>query len=104
MSPTRNEARMCASSARDAQMHTSGENMADKAKQDDAMRDHYDFSGGVRGKYAARYAEGTNGVVLDPNVAAMFPDSVAVNEALRTLVRMSAKTVRAKAAPKKRGG
>jgi len=35
-------------------MHTSGESMADNAKQDDAMRDHYDFSGGQRGKYAAR--------------------------------------------------
>jgi len=78
--------------------------MAGKAKQDEAMRDHYDFSGGVRGKYAARYAEGSNVVVLAPDVAAMFPDSVAVNEALRTFVRMSARTVRAKAAPKKRGG
>ncbi|HEX9457495.1 MAG TPA: hypothetical protein VGA84_00045 [Thermoanaerobaculia bacterium] len=95
---------MYASSARDAPMHTSGENMAGKAKQDEAMRDHYDFSGGVRGKYAARYAEGSNVVVLAPDVAAMFPDSVAVNEALRTFVRMSARTVRAKAAPKKRGG
>jgi hypothetical protein len=85
-------------------MHANGENMTGKSKQDDEMRDHYDFSGGVRGKYAARYAEGTNVVVLAPDVAAMFPDSVAVNEALRTLVRMSAKTVRAKAAPKKRVG
>lgn len=85
-------------------MYTSGENMASKPKQDDEMRSHYDFSGGVRGKYAARYAEGTNVVVLAPDVAAMFPDSVAVNEALRTFVRMSARTVRAKAAPKKRGG
>jgi hypothetical protein len=39
-----------------------------------------------------------------PDVAVMFPDSIAVNEALRTLVRMSGKTVRANAAPKKRGG
>lgn len=85
-------------------MNASGENMPDKPKQDDAMRDHYDFSGGVRGKYAPRYAEATNVVVLAPDVAAMFPDAVAVNEALRTLVRMSAKTVRAKATPKKRGG
>jgi hypothetical protein len=68
------------------------------------MRSRYDFSGGERGKYAARYAEGTNVVVLAPDVAALFPDSVAVNEALRTFVRMSARTLRAKAAPKKRGG
>jgi hypothetical protein len=70
----------------------------------DEMRDHYDFSGGVRGKYAARYLEGTNVVALDPDVAAMFPDSIAVNEALRTLVRMSGKMVQAKAATTKRVG
>jgi hypothetical protein len=49
------------------------------------MRDHYDFRGGVRGKYAARYAEGTNVVVLDPDVAEMFPDRESVNEALRAV-------------------
>ena len=85
-------------------MHASDENMPNRTKQNDEMRDHYDFSGGVRGKYAARYAQGTNVVVLAPDVAEMFPDSIAVNEALRTFVRMSAKTVRAKAAPKKRVG
>jgi len=78
--------------------------MTRKTKHEDEMRSHYDFSGGVRGKYAAHYAEGTNVVVLAPDVAAMFPDSVAVNEALRTLARISAKTVRVKAAPKKRAG
>jgi hypothetical protein len=78
--------------------------MAGKTKQGEEMRDHYDFSGGVRGKYAARYAEGTNVVVLAPDVAEVFRDSIAVNEALRTLVRMSAKTLRATPAPKKRGG
>jgi hypothetical protein len=60
------------------------------------MRSHYDFSGGVRGKYAARYAEGPNVVVLAPDVAEVFPDSVAVNEALRTLVRISGQRVRAR--------
>jgi hypothetical protein len=45
----------------------------------------YDFRGGVRGKYAARYAEGSNVVVLDPDVAAVFPDAASVNEALRAL-------------------
>lgn len=52
------------------------------------MREEYDFSGGVRGKYAERYAEGTNLVLLDPDVARVFPDSAAVNEALRALVRI----------------
>ncbi len=66
------------------------------------MRDHYDFSAGVRGKYAARYAKGTNVVVLAPDVAEVFPDSIAVNEALRTLVRMSGKTRRAKPASRRR--
>lgn len=52
------------------------------------MRDEYDFSGGVRGKYAARYAEGSNIVRLDPDVAKVFPDSAAVNSALRALVKI----------------
>lgn len=50
------------------------------------MRAEYDFSGGVRGKYAARYAEGTNVVLLEPDVLEFFPDSQAVNAALRALV------------------
>lgn len=52
----------------------------------DDLRPEYDFSGGGRGKHAARYAAGTNVVVLDPDIAAVFPNSVAVNEALRALV------------------
>lgn len=47
----------------------------------------YDFSGGVRGKYAARHAEGTNTVLLEPDVLRFFPDSRSVNEALRLLIR-----------------
>ncbi len=78
--------------------------MSSKSKNPDEMRPYYDFSRGVRGKYAARYAQGTNVVVLAPDVAEVFPDSAAVNEALRTLVRLSGKTVRQKAASKKRGG
>jgi hypothetical protein len=49
------------------------------------MREEYDFSGGVRGKYAVRFASGSNVVVLDPDVATAFPDSKAVNSALRAL-------------------
>lgn len=55
-----------------------------EAHDPDEMRDFYDFSGGVRGKYAACYAEGVNIVRLDPDVAAVFPDDASVNEALRT--------------------
>ncbi len=53
------------------------------------MKPEYDFSGGVRGKYAGRYAEGTNVVVLEPDVAAAFPDSKSVNETLRALLKLS---------------
>jgi hypothetical protein len=53
------------------------------------MRPEYDFSKGVRGKHAARYAAGTNVVVLDPDVAELFPTSAAVNDALRGLVRLA---------------
>jgi hypothetical protein len=50
------------------------------------MRAEYDFSEGVRGKYADRYAQGTNVVVLDPDVAAEFKTSEDVNKALREIV------------------
>ena len=48
---------------------------------DDEMRDAYDFTGRVRGTYAAHSAEGTNVVMLDRDVAEVFPTSEAVNEA-----------------------
>ena len=51
----------------------------------DTMRKEYDFSGAVRGVTAARYAQGTNVVVIDPEVLDVFPDAFAVNEALRVL-------------------
>jgi alpha-beta hydrolase superfamily lysophospholipase len=54
-------------------------------RDSDEMRNYYDFTGGVRGKYAARYAEGVNIMRLDPDVAAVFPDDASVNEALRAL-------------------
>jgi hypothetical protein len=62
--------------------------MKKATREKDEMRDHYDFRGGVRGKYARRYAEGTNVVVLDPDVAEMFPDRESVNEALRAVGRV----------------
>lgn len=52
---------------------------------DPEMLDEYDFSGGVRGKYAARFARGSGVVVLDPDVAQVFSDSESVNQALRAL-------------------
>jgi len=53
------------------------------------MLNEYDFSKGVRGKYAKRYAAGTNVVVLLPDVAEVFPDSESVNEALRVLLKIA---------------
>ena len=60
-----------------------------QSSDDSEMLPHYDFRGAVRGKYATRFAEGSNVVVLAPDVAAVFPNSEAVNEALRTLVRLT---------------
>lgn len=54
-----------------------------KVSEPDELRPEYDFRGGARGKYARRYAEGTNVVVLEPDVAAAFPDAGSVNRALR---------------------
>ena len=51
----------------------------------DTMRPEYDFSGAVRGVTAARYAQGTNIVVVDPEVLDVFPDGATVNAALRAL-------------------
>lgn len=64
----------------------------------DTMRPEYDFSKAVRGVTAARYAEGTNVVLLDPDVAELFPDSRAANEALRTIARLM------RTSPRKRPG
>ena len=52
---------------------------------DPEMLEEYDFSGGVRGKYAGRFAQGANVIVLDPDVAEVFTDSESVNAALRAL-------------------
>lgn len=50
------------------------------------MRPEYDIRGGVRGKYHERYQQGTNVVLLEPDVAAVFHDSESVNRALRMLI------------------
>jgi hypothetical protein len=58
-----------------------------KTKIPDEMRTEYDFSGAVRGKYYERYRATSNIVVLDPDVSQAFPNSMAVNKALRSLVK-----------------
>jgi hypothetical protein len=67
---------------------------------DDELRAEYDLSqlqGGVRGKYVQRYSEGTNLVLLAPDVAEVFPTDEAVNEALRLLIKIAKAQVNQKA-------
>jgi hypothetical protein len=65
-------------------------------RENDDMLPEYDFSNGRRGEFAARYREGTtvvllDSVLLDADVQKVFPDSRAVNEALRTLIRVTSR-------------
>ena len=60
-----------------------------KTGQGNGMRKEYDFSGGVRGKYAERYARGSNVVVLEPDVARLYPGAEAVNRALRAIAKVA---------------
>jgi hypothetical protein len=59
-----------------------------RMQKDPDMLEEYDFSQGVQGKYAKRYAEGTNVVIIEPDVAKVFPDHDSVNQALRSLVEI----------------
>jgi len=60
-----------------------------RSNRDDELLPEYDFTGAVRGKYYERYRQGTNVVLLDPDVAAVFRDSAAVNDTLRRLVSLA---------------
>lgn len=62
----------------------------------DTLRDEYPeelIKSGVRGKYAKQYKEGTNVILLDADVMKVFPDSEAVNKALRSLINQRQETV-----------
>lgn len=59
--------------------------MSDETTPVDELLPEYSLKGGVRGKYAAAFDEGTNLVLLDPDVAEVFPDAESVNRALRAL-------------------
>ena len=61
-----------------------------KENRDDEMQSEYDFSKGVRGKYAQQYAEGSNVVVLAPDVAELFKTADEVNKALRKIAKKEA--------------
>ncbi|MDM8515496.1 hypothetical protein QUF76_04795 [Desulfobacterales bacterium HSG16] len=61
-------------------------------EMDDDLRPEYDLSklrGGVRGKYASKYREGTNLILLESDVAEVFKDNESVNEALRLLIKIA---------------
>ena len=68
--------------------------------REDEPLPEYDFRGGVRGKYAAEFAKGTNLVLLDPDVAELFPDAASVNEALRAIAAIAR---RHKGSPSRKG-
>lgn len=61
--------------------------------EDDDLDPEYDFTGVVRGRYYERYREGSNVVLLDPDVAQVFKDSEAVNRALRLLLDLAKQEV-----------
>jgi hypothetical protein len=63
--------------------------MNQEAARDDDLQPEYDFSAGVRGRHFEAYRKGTNVVFLDPDVAAIFKDSAAVNAALRLLLTLT---------------
>ena len=67
------------------------------------MADEYDFSKAIRGLTARRYASGSNVVVLDPDVAAVYRDASTVNGALRLLARLAAATSPARKSPGRAG-
>jgi hypothetical protein len=64
-----------------------------KPSKKEEMKAEYDIRGGVRGKYYERYQEGTNVVLLEPDVAAVFRNSQSVNRALRMLIDLARKQV-----------
>ena len=74
-----------------------------QAAKDD-MRPEYDFSGAVRGKYYERFRQGSNVVLLDPDVSEAFPNSESVNQALRALASAarSGRVMRHPSSPQRR--
>jgi hypothetical protein len=70
-----------------------------KHKQNKEMLPEYDFSKGIRGKYAKQFAAGTNIIVLAPDVAKNFPDSDAVNETLRAVAKIAMRSKKRQSNP-----
>lgn len=70
-------------------------NIMKKMRNDPDLLKEYDFSKGIKGKYSQKYSEGTNVVVIEPDVAKYFPDHDSVNQALRSLTEIIKKNKRA---------
>jgi hypothetical protein len=64
-----------------------------RATAGNGMRREYDFSGGERGKYAGRLRSGSRVVLLEPEVARVFPDSRSVNRALRLIAEIARRSL-----------
>lgn len=62
-----------------------------KTTETDDLRPEYDFSDGVRGKHYKAFKEGTNLILLDPDILKVFKDSESVNHALRMLIELAGK-------------
>lgn len=69
----------------------------DMVEETDTMRSQYDFSKGVRGKHHEAYQQGTNVILLEPDLAKIFKDSQSVNRALRMLVDIAGSEVHSRA-------
>ena len=83
-------------STHDLQPHTNEDTMKKTDTATDDLRPEYDFSkmkDGVRGKYTQRFRAGTNIAKIDPDVAEVFADDTAVNEALRELIKVARRQV-----------
>ena len=64
-----------------------------KTVNDKQMLPEYDFAEAAQGKYAKRFQEGTNLILLEPDVRKAFPDSKSVNDALRGLLQIAKSSV-----------
>jgi hypothetical protein len=85
LSSTRIAATICESPARDQQAAKKENNMKKPKAKKETMLAEYDFSSGTKGKYAKLYKQGTNLILLEPDIAEAFPDSKSVNDSLRAL-------------------
>jgi hypothetical protein len=80
-------------------------NKKSKDEKSDDLRPEYDLrellKNGVQGKYADRFQEGTNLVLLDSDIAEAFPNDEAVNEALRLVIKLTKLTMSEKKSARK---